>query len=62
MIAQVAIAATRFLHQINGTRCAAAKQFREALMLYLVYLIAQYRNQTRARAIAANDTDTRRAA
>ncbi len=31
-------------------------------MLYLVYLIAQYRNQTRARAEAANDTDVRRAA
>lgn len=30
-------------------------------MLYLVYL-AQYRNQARARAEAANDTDVRRAA
>lgn len=31
-------------------------------MLYLVYLIAQYRQQARARAGAANDTDVRRAA
>ncbi|MBB5724995.1 hypothetical protein FHS97_000903 [Sphingomonas endophytica] len=36
--------------------------FREAVMLYLVYLIAQYRQQARARAVAANDTDVRRAA
>ncbi|MEH3105174.1 MAG: hypothetical protein PGN12_14895 [Sphingomonas phyllosphaerae] len=36
--------------------------FCEAVMLYLVYLIAQYRNQTRARAMPANDTDVRRAA
>lgn len=31
-------------------------------MLYLVYLIAQYRNQARARTEAANDVDVRRAA
>ena len=31
-------------------------------MLYLVYLIAHYRNQARARAEAANDVDVRRAA
>ena len=31
-------------------------------MLYLVYLIAQYRNQARARAVAANDTEYRQAA
>ncbi len=31
-------------------------------MLYLIYLIAQYRNDLRARAVVANDTDYRQAA
>ena len=31
-------------------------------MLYLVYLIAQYRSQARARVAAANDGDYRQAA
>ncbi len=31
-------------------------------MLYLIYMIVSYRNEARARAIAANDTDYRQAA
>ncbi len=48
---------------MRRTRCTAAMPRPvETDMLYLIYLIAQYRNDARARLVAANDTDVRRAA
>ncbi|WP_156347867.1 hypothetical protein [Sphingomonas sp. Leaf231] len=48
----------------RSTASAAPQQatISEAVMLYLIYMIVSYRNEARARAIAANDTDYRQAA